>query len=153
MKAYHIMLFMLLFNVMFWVITAGIGIYNIEYNTDPNFNLSEDINNPAEIGVGLIGIATLFNNPILDIIALSIFISGGAMVGIFTAGQGAQGIVYGLFGYFFWSAMSNTFQVFINLASANTGILYVLVPFAMVVGVVFVVGLFQMVTGGFKSHE
>jgi len=153
MKAYHIMLFMLLFNVMFWVITAGIGIYNIDYNTDPNFNLSEDIDNPTDIGVGLIGIATLFDNPILNIITLSLAVAGGAMVGIFTAGQGAQGVVYGLFGYFFWSSMNNTLQVFWNLSSANVGILYVLVPFVMVVGIVFVIGLFQMVTGGFKSHE
>jgi len=153
MKAYHVMLFMLLFNMMFWVITAGIGIYNIEYNTDPGFNLSGQVDNPATIGTGILGIFTLFNNPVLTIIGLSLAIAGGAMVGIFTAGQGAQGIVYGLFGYFFWSSFSNTLTVFWNLSSANVGILYVVVPFAMVIGVIFAVGLFQMVTGGFKSHE
>jgi len=153
MKAYHILMFLFLFNLMFWVITAGLGIYDVGVNTDPGFDLSEEIENPTSVGLGLLSVFTMFGNAAATIIGLSLAIAGGAMLGFLFAGQGSQGIVYGLFGYFFWASFSNTLNVFWALSLNSVGILYVIVPFTMVVGVIFVVGLFQMVTGGWKGHE
>jgi len=153
MKAYHIMVFLFIFNMFFWVVTAGLGIYSSPASGDSGFDLSDEAANPTDIGLGLLSVFSLFGNVYATIGGLAIALSGGAMLGIFTAGQGSQGIVYGLFSYFFWSAMSNTFTVFYNLANQHIGAMYVVVIFVMIIGVIFVAGLFQMVTGGWKSHE
>ena len=155
MKAYHIMMFLLLFNMVFWVITTGIGIYNVGVSTDPGFDISSQAEDPTSIDktLGIIGIFTMFHSIGLSMVAIGVAIAGGAMIGYLTAGQGAQGVVYGLFGYFFWGAMSNTMLVFYNLSNAAGAVLYVIIIFAMIVSVIFVAGLFQMVTGGWKAHE
>ena len=156
MKAYHIMMFLFIFNMFFWVLTAGLVIYDVEYGTDDGFNLLDKTSQDswtADDYLGLISVFTLFHSFELSIIAIAVAIAGGAMLGIFTAGQGSQGIVYGLFGYFFWSGISNTFSVFINLTNGHPGAIYVLAIFGMIIAMIFVVGLFQMVTGGWKSHE
>lgn len=155
MKAYQIMLFMFLFNMFFWVVTAGLGFYDVSASTDPGFNLTNAPKNPD---LGILTVFTLFGNRFitaLGVTSIALLAGGiavGAMTGVFTAGQGAQGIVYSLFAYFFWSAMSNTLQVF-YLMSTEPAIVYLLAIFTMIIGVVFVSGLFQMVTGGWRAHE
>jgi len=153
MKAYHIMIFLFIFNLFFWVVTAGLLIYNVP-GADSNFDLTEQSNiNAWTIGLGVLGLFSLFGNLYISIGALATALAGGAMLGIFTAGQGSQGIVYGLFSYFFWSSTSNTLTVFYNLSNQHVGALYVLTVFGMIIAVIFVAGLFQMVTGGWKGFE
>ena len=153
MKAYHIMMFLLLFNLFFWTVTAGMGLFDIGIGTDAGFDLSDEAENPTNIGMGIIGVFTLFHDVASSMIGLGIAIASGAMIGYLTAGQGAAGLVYGLFGYFFWSATSHTFTVLYNISNASGTVLYVLIIFGMIIGIVFAVGLFQMVTGGWKSVE
>ena len=152
MKAYQMMMFLIVFNLFFWVVTVGLGIYAIDESVDPGFDLTNK-RSAAEIGMGLLAIFSFLGSFEVSIIALSLAIAGGAMIGIFTAGQGSQGIVYGLFGYFFWSSTSNTLTVFWNLSNSSPGVLYVLIILAMIIGLVFVAGLFQMVTQGWKSFD
>jgi len=155
MKAYHIMMYLLLFNLFFWVITTGLGIYNTGVGVDEDFDLSDEAENPTDIinTLGIIGVFTMFHDVASTMVGLGVAIAGGAMIGYFTAGQGAAGVVYGLFGYFFWSAMSNTMTVFYNISNSSGTVLYVIIIFGMIVGAIFAVGLFQMVTGGWKSLE
>jgi len=153
MKAYHIMMFLFIFNLFFWVVTVGLSIYNVP-GANTAFDLSDKTNVDAwTVGLGVLGLFSLFGNLYISIAALAVALSGGAMLGIFTAGQGSQGIVYGLFSYFFWSSTSNTLAVFYNLSNQHIGALYVLAIFGMIIAVIYVAGLFQMVTGGWKSLE
>jgi len=154
MKAYHILMFLLLFNLVFWALTAGLGIFNVYDVKSPDaFNLSEEVDDPTRIGMGLLSVLSLFNNPLADILVLSVTLMGLAMTGWVTAQQAPQGVIYGLFGWFFWSSFKNTLTVLWSIAGGNLGVTIVLVIFAMIVGVVFIVGLFQIVTGGWKAHE
>jgi len=151
MKAYHIMMFLFIFNMFFWVITVGLSIYNVDVGVDPGFDLSGG--DTTNIGLGLLSAFSLLRNPGVGIFGLAIAISGGAMIGIFTAGQGAAGVVYGLYSYFFWSAMSNSFFVLYGISNNSPYVLFVILIFGAIVGVIFAAGLFQMVTGGWKAHE
>lgn len=155
MKAYHIMMFMLIFNLFFWVVTAGIGIYVAPVSGDSDFDLSDKTDQGAWTGdgMGIINVFTLFNNKIASVFILASTIAGAALIGWVVSQQAPQGIVYGFFAYFFWSSMSNTFTVFYNMANQNIGVMYVLAIFGMLIAVIFVIGLFQMVTGGWKAHE
>jgi len=150
MKAYQIMRFLFIFNMVFWMVTTGLGFFVVDVSTDPGFELSDASQDPD---LGILSVFTLFGNQFATIIGLSLAVAGGALIGIFTAGQGAQGVVYGLFSYFFWSAMSNTLTVFYNISGQSIAIVYLLAIFTMIIGVVFAAGLFQMVTGGWRAHE
>jgi len=161
MKAYHILLFLFIFNMFFWVVTTGLGIYQYTVASDPAFDLSSAGNNTSvwTISLGLISRLTMLKGfvdvfgPTGGIIALAILFSAAAMAGYLTAGQAPQGIVYGLFGVFFWTSLGNTLTLLFNLSNQHIGALYILVIFGMIIGVIFIVGLFQMVTGGWKSYE
>lgn len=151
MKAYQILLFLFLFNMMFWVLTSGLGIFDIGASPSEAYNISEQAENPTSIEGGFLSLLGMLGGD--NIYLLAGALAGGAMLGYFTAGQGPQGIVYGAFAVFFWTSFFGTLRVFITLGQNNIGLLYVLIPFVMIVGVIFVVGLFQMVTGGWKSFE
>jgi len=155
MKAYHIMLFLFIFNMFFWVITAGIAIYEVEYSTDEGFDLSGDTNPSIWTSLGVLGGVTLFGSLYSSIGLLGAALAAGAMIGIFKSGQASQGIVYGAFTYFFWSGMGNTFTALYSMVKGPyaIGALYILTIFGMIIAVVFIVGLFQMATGGWKSYE
>ena len=169
MKAYHLLLFLFIFNMFFWVVTEGISIYNVSNTVDPAFNISTNTTVSSWNNTfGLIGKLFLFGDltisafgielgMVVSITTLSLILMGAAMAGYITAGQAPQGVVYGLFSYFFWSGVSHTFNVFLNFFNAypdvKTGAIYVLAIFGMIIGIIFVAGLFQMVTGGWKSYE
>lgn len=153
MKAYHLMLYLFIFNMFFWTVTEGLGIFNTSANVDENFNLSTSTNQSTwTTALGLIGKFTMLGS-YGGIVLLAGALAGGAMIGYFTSGQASHGIVYGLFSFFFWTGTGNTLTLFYNLSGGHIGALYVLTIFGMIIGIVFVVGLFQMVTGGWKTYE
>lgn len=157
MKAYRILMFLMIFNLFFWTVTApeGLNLFNVDVTGEEKFgeSMEESKKKPTEIGMGLISVFSMFGGLYLDIFALAIAVSGGAMIGFLVSGQGAQGAVYLLFGYFFWASYLKTMTLFYNLSNTAGEVLYIVFIFSMIVGVVFTVGLFQMVTGGWKGHE
>ena len=169
MKAYHILLFLFIFNMFFWVVTEGIAIYTAPGSVEQEFNISENKTVSSwNDTLGLVGKLFLFGDlsisvfgvelgMVASIATLAGILMIAAMAGYITAGQAPQGVVYGLFSYFFWSGMAHTFTVFINMFNSfpevKDGALYVMAIFGMIIAIIFVAGLFQMVTGGWKSYE
>jgi len=149
MKAYQILLFMFIFNMVFWTVTIGLSFFDVSASPNPKFEIVTDNRDPS---LGLIDSLSMFGTGVTIIVMAGTIVTG-AVVGYLTAGQGAQGAVYALFIFFFWSSMGNTLTVFYNIAAGNASILYILAIFTMIIGVVFAAGLFQMVTGGWKAHE
>jgi len=152
MKMYDIMMYLFIFNMFFWLISSGLSLYNIGFTTESEFNLTSESNNPTEIGWGIIDTFGMFGafGTISLVIAA---IVAGAVIGSFLPIPSSQSIVYGLFIVFFWNSTLKTFTVFINMLQDYPGGMFLFVIFAMIVGVIFVTGLFQMVTGGWKSFK
>lgn len=143
MKAYEILMFLLLFNLVMWGFGA-LGIFNLEYGyiTPPDND---------ESGLGLL--ATIAG---VTIEALIISLTSYAIIGYITkARPSPANAIYGLFSGLFWTSYLNAIIVFKNMAkSLPTGVTLVpLAIFTAIVGYVFIIGLSQMVTGGWKSYK
>jgi len=155
MKAYHILLFLFIFNMFFWVTTVGLGLYNMEeeYGINPGFDLSDSSADITTIGLGVLSIFSITGHAAVDMAFFTGALVLAAGIGWTVSQQSTQGVVYGLFGWMFWTSFKNTMTLFYNISLASEGVLFIILIFTMIVGVVFVVGLFQMVTGGWKSFE
>jgi len=151
MKAYHILMFLLIFNMFFWVVTVGLGIYNVDASTAGGFDLSGKTQ--SNMGYGILSVASITGNVALDIVAFVGLLVLAATVGWVVSQQAPQGLVYGVFSWFFWSSFKSSMTIFWSLSNSSPGVLYVIIIFGMIAGGIFAVGLYQMVTGGWKSFE
>ena len=149
-------MFLFIFNMFLWVLVS-VGAYTSfgtqyasgEFNvTDRNkqsaldfidrFLLSFDIG-PIHIS----GITTL----------VSALVFGGAVLTLSSNKiTSAQGFGYAMFTYFFWNSYLKTTDVFYNITK-DIGGLPILTVVTVIVGIVFIAGLYQMITGGWKSYE
>ena len=143
MKAYQILMFLLIFNSFVWVVDGGLHIYDLDYSgLDPS--------ETSESTEGFFGILTSGST----IAALAVAIAGGALVGgMLRIQKASQGVVYGAFTAVFWFSYLQAMTILWNISESVPGAgIILLTVMTAVVGYVFVVGLFQMVTGGWKSY-
>jgi len=119
MKAYHLIMYLLLFNLFFWVVTTGLGIYSASVSGDEGFDLSDKTEQSTWVdgALGLVSVFQLFGSWSISVVALGAGIAAAATVGWTISQQAPQGIVYGLFGYVFWSSLTNTLTVFYNITN------------------------------------
>ena len=153
MKAYQIMMFMLLFSLSISVINV-LHIYNIENQIDPT-----DQNDPAE-GINYdvsdyqassAGTVTgrFFGDLMLGIIAGVI---AATITSYFTRVPADAAFAYGLFGGAFWGIAKNALGVIWRIKPGDEGIMIILVIFAIILSASFVVGILQMIRGGWESY-
>jgi hypothetical protein len=134
MKAYHIMMFLLLFNLSI----SAINILHI-YPTVATPGYDAPTSSGTSAFYSLAG-------PIL-----TAFVGGVIMasfIRVFTRIPSAAAYVYSIFGGFFIAFTIQSMRVLWTLAPGNLGMLVVLGIFGVITGVVFVAGMMQIVGGG-----
>ena len=150
MKAYQIMMFLLIFNLMVWTVDTGLSIYDLDYSDGGKITPESDETLTAEEQqYGL-----LWSVAKISIAAIVISIMGAAIIGgIFHIEKASQSFVYGAFTALFWISYLQAATVLwaISASVAYAGLIVLAIVSAFI-GYVFVVGLFQMVTGGWKSY-
>ncbi|RLF62132.1 MAG: hypothetical protein DRN16_02400 [Thermoplasmata archaeon] len=156
MKAYQILMFLFIFNMFLWVLVS-VGAYTsfgTQYASN-EFNMTSQNKQTAldfidnfllDFDIGIVhisGITSLIGALILGT-AIFTFVSGKI--------ASAPRVGYALFTYFFWNSYIKTTEVFYNLTK-DIGGLPILGMITVIVGIVFIAGLYQMITGGWKSYE
>lgn len=149
MKAFHILIFLLIFNMFFWTVTVGLGIYNVDYSGNEGFDLSGK--NSNNIGYGILAVASITGNHLLDIGGFVTLLVIAAAVGWVVSQASVQGLVLGTFTWFFWSSFINSMSLLYNISNANIGVSYVIIIFGMIAGAIFAAGLFQLATQGWRN--
>jgi len=139
MKAYHVMMFLFIFNLFLIVIDSGLDIYDLGYSTNPLFNIFGN--------AGLSYLAVLLG-------AEAVSLASAAVIGgFFHVQNSAQGLAYVGFSTAFWVTYGYSLDVFVNILKDLEGAFVIYLIFTAIVGYIFLAGLYQMVTGGWKSYE
>jgi hypothetical protein len=165
MKAADILMYLLVFNLVLWLLGGiGFNLYNLgKYKTSidtdalyqsQNFSSTSDVTSRAEqflIDIAGVGIAGAVGA-----------IVGAAIIGYLLKAQtSSQGIVYGFFSGVFWFSFLKTTQVFASIFSSfeiavGIKITLFMTVFFIFMGVsawVFLFGIMQMVTGGWRYFK
>jgi len=146
MKIAHIMLFMLLLNISIVAINS-MGIY--QFDAHPELIIDDfDIGSLEDAGA-----ETAFHSfiPFFTVVGL---LSGLVIGGVAHWGSGVpadKAFVYSFFMGAFVGTIMDTFSLASRIASYNTGIGYIMYIFVGISGVLFIMGVLQMVVGGWKS--
>jgi len=160
-KAFNIMIFLLIFNMSISLISAipvdrdadGVlesGIFEMGLSTNSSYDVTEYENvGPADIVVRFIA---------TSILGIAGGIIGGAALSWVANVPADSSIAYGAFVGTFWSQTLNSFWILWNLGATRGGIvqdimMYFLFIFGAIIGVVFVAGMIQLVKGGWKSYK
>lgn len=152
MKAYEIMMFLLLVNVSLSLV-GGLGIYNFGFTQ--GYDTGDDTYNVT-------GTATQASDSLASrflgqtILALVVGAIGGAIFAKLLGGVPSDSAVaYNIFASVYWastlSALSILWTIVASIGSVNIGVVSLLVIFIMVAGVSFVTGFLQLVRGGWGT--
>jgi len=152
MKAQEIMMFLLLFNLTISLV-GGLHIYNMGITVNETYNVSEF----AASDDTQIAVWRLLGESILSILAGA---TAGALLASWTAKIPSDaGAAYGVFAGLFTSITLRAASTLWNLAympgatEYNIAILMIIVIFLGVTGIIFVMGLLQMIRGGWKGYK
>ena len=153
MKAYHVMMFLLIFNVMLWIITIGLGLYNLGYQLD--YDIEDDdygtVNETTKMQRKQNALLWRLTGQTI-FMAVTAILAGAVIGSFFNIQRASQAYVYGAITSVFWTTYGSTFSVFYTISSSVPGGIIILILFTAIIAYVFLVGLFQMVTGGWKSY-
>ena len=152
MKAQEIMMFLLLFNFLISVVGA-LHIYDTGINVNETYNASYFESHSK----GTSAVYIILGGTIAAIV-------GGAIAGALVTGWfskipsdagAAYGIFTGLFLFITLNAAGTLWQLAYipGAAEYNTAILMIIGIFLAITGVIFVMGLLQMVRGGWKGYK
>jgi len=158
MKAMHIMMFLFIFNIAMTIISVT-NIYNLSYTEEMKEDLAkqfgEDIDdveaaravtarNIIELAFSQLGVLAIATGATLGASFVSKFLDTGI--------SGKDAFVYGLFGGEFFITTSNSASIFLTIGSSNFGVIILVVAFLFICGIIFVIGLIQVVNqGGWRS--
>ena len=151
MKAYQLMMFMLFFSLAISLVNV-LNIYNMEREIDPS-EINPDYNvatYEAGSGSGEEVAMRFFGNLIAGIIIGSII---GGIVSYFTKVPADAAFAYGLFGGSFWGIAFNSLDTIWRIAPGNEGIMVVVLIFSIALGASFVIGILQLIRGGWASFQ
>lgn len=148
MKAYEIMAFLLILNLSISMIYV-LNIYDLSdpSKLDSDYNVSEY---GAESGKEDLA----FRFITINIITITSSIVAGALIGSWVLKIPADsGAAYGAFTGVFWGSAINTTSIFWQYGIQYEGIMIIVFMFIALMGVVFFVGLIQLVRGGWKGMK
>jgi len=136
MKAYNVMMALLIFNICL-SINDALQIWTIGYGFFSVSSLEEFVTGPL-IYISIIGF-------------LGLLVGASAAAYLFPQGQ--QGIVYGLFSLVFWVLWGNTMAVITSLIDSLGVSLILVTVFTIVMIPVWLAGIAQMVTGPWSGQS
>ena len=153
MKAYNIMMFVLIFNLFLWIVTS-IGIYTLgfegglqldESKIDTSMDEAEQMEQRQNLLLWQLAGTTLW-------MVVGTIMAGAIIGGIFKVQDSYQAIVYGAITSIFWVSYYQSMRIFWGISSAVPGGIIILILITAVIVYIFLVGLFQMITGGWKGY-
>ena len=148
MKAYHVMAFLLLFNLSVSLIGA-VHIYNMGVSVPEDFS-------QADISTyeGTTGRRNMFDNFLFAIIGglLSGVVWGG-IVSYFTKIPADKSFVYSVFVNEYIAMSWSATTVLWNIGGQYEGVIYLVIIFAIILCVILLAGLMQMPIGGWKAYD
>jgi hypothetical protein len=152
MKAYELMMFFLIFNVCVSLVNA-LDIFDTGVNTDTTYEYDPDEitdTSDEETGVWWQFLGT-------TMLSLGTGAIAGALIGVvFLKIPADSGAAYGAFSGVFWSMAISSFAIIWSIGSipgggTNLGIMIIVFLFAGLTGVIFFVGLLQLIRGPWKG--
>lgn len=145
MKAYEIMTFLLIFNLSISVITV-LSIYDVGVSVDSSYDTSQYDASSSQTETLAFQILSI------NLITFTAGIVAGALVGSWVLKIPADsGAAYGAFTGVFWGAAYNAMSIIWRIGEGQTGIMIIVFVFTILTGVVFFVGLMQLVRGGWRG--
>lgn len=140
MKAYQMMMFLLIFNLTISLVGA-LHIYNMEFGVDDNYDVE-----------GTSG--TTINDRFFGRMLITSFLGAIAatVISFATKIPADAAFAYSLFASSFWGIAWQALDVITAIGGYSTGIWIVVGIFIILLGGVFVVGLAQLIRGGWKSY-
>jgi len=142
MRAFHIMLFLMIFNLSLSLVGA-LSIYPTYVSTDARYDVSAT--NAGNAALYRFGGALL--------VASIGGIMAGSLISYFTKLPAAAAVAYGLFASSFWTFTIDAFAVLWRIGNGNLGVTAVITIFGIIVGIIFLAGMMQMVSGGWRGIE
>jgi len=147
MKAYEIMAFLLIFNLSISVI-AVLSIYNMGITVGSDYNVSH-YEATASVTQKL-----AFQFLAVNLITMTAGVVAGALLGSWILKIPADsGAAYGAFTGVFWGACYNAMSIIWNVGEGYPGVMIVVFIFTVLSGVVFFVGIMQLVRGGWRGMK
>lgn len=151
MKAYEIMAFLLIFNLSISVISV-LSIYNLGITVGSDYDTSQykaSADDPEKLA---------FRNLAIDLVAITAGVVAGALIGSWVLKIPADsGAAYGAFTGVFWGSCYNSMSIIwsigAGLEEGQVGVMVIVFIFTVLSGVVFFVGLMQLVRGGWKGMK
>jgi len=165
MKAADILMWLLIFNLVLWLLGGyGLNLYNLHAYT-PGINvgaLNGSAPTTGTLGIDSRALAFLSDVGGVAFLAFIGILVSTALTGYFKVPLSTpQGAVYGAFSGLFWGSYIKTTQVFYDIfaffkISATVKITLFSSVFLIFTGIcafVFIFGLMQMVTGGWRFFK
>jgi len=149
MKAYEVMAFLLVFNLSISVI-ATLSIYNMGVEVQPgeDYDVSQyeaSASDPEKLAYRVLSIT---------LITMTAGVVAGALIGSWVLKIPADsGAAYGAFTGVFWGAFLNASSIIWNVGEGHVGVMIIIFIFMVLSGVVFFVGLMQLVRGGWRGMK
>ena len=147
MKAYEVMAFLLVFNLSISII-ATLSIYNMGINVRSDYDVSQYEATAADTE------KLAFRILAINLITFTAGIVAGALIGSWVLKIPADsGAAYGAFTGVFWGACYNAMSIIWNVGEGQVGVMVIIFAFTLLTGVVFFVGLMQLVRGGWRGMK
>lgn len=147
MKAYEIMSFLLIFNLSISVI-AILSIYNLGVTVGSDYDVSQYESTASDTE------KLAFRFLAINLVSFTAGIVAGALIGSWVLKIPADsGAAYGAFTGVFWGACYNAMSVIWNIGEGQVGVMVIVFVFTALTGVVFFVGLMQLVRGGWRGMK
>jgi len=149
MKAYEVMAFLLIFNLSISVI-AVLSIYNLGVEVQPgeDYDVSQyeaSAADPEKLAFRVLAI---------NLVTLTAGVVAGALIGSWVLKIPADsGAAYGAFTGVFWGAAYNASSIIWAIGVGKPGVMVIVFIFIVLTGVVFFVGLMQLVRGGWRGMK
>lgn len=131
MKMLEVFYIVLIFNFVLWLF-GSVGI-----------SIVSDYNPLTPATLAWVGIP-----------AFAGMLGGAAIISYFTKSQTTvQNVVYIFIGGIFWGAWGSAMSIFTAISAGIPELITMLAIFTAIMSVVFIMGMSQMVVGGFKSYD
>ena len=165
MKAADIMMYLLIFNLVLWLLGGyGFNIYNLgNYQTSINTgSIDVDENFVPTEDVGSRALAFLYDvGGVLFLVLIGSVVTASMMGYLLAAIPTPQSFIYAAFSGLFWGTFIKTVQVFLNIFASfkldpTIKVTIFLSTFFIFLGIsafVFAFGFMQMVTGGWRFFK
>jgi len=149
-KAYQLMMFMLLFSLSISVVNV-LHIYNMENvidpeNVDTTYNVAD-----YEASVDSNAVVMRFFGDLIEGLVL-----GGiaaTIISYFTKIPSDAAFAYGIFGGTYFGFAKNALGTIWSIQPGNEGIMVIVFIFAVALGAVFITGILQLIRGGWEAYS